>query len=81
MLKVLKKVFVIVIIISIIIVLGYCSIIRNKEKEVIVLYDGGNFKIVSYDDTTYIINYDIYGGMHEFKSDQSCGENKTSRTE
>lgn len=30
-----------------------------------VLYDGGNFKIISYNNEKYMINYDIYGGIRK----------------
>lgn len=51
-----------------------------ERKKMEVIYEGGNFRIVSYNDAVYIINDDIYGGVHESKSEsnQTCGENSVS---
>lgn len=71
------------IIIVCLVLIIFCLININDQKKIKVIHDGGNFRIVSYNDATYIINYDIYGGTHEIKSEsnQTCGENKAGRTE
>lgn len=72
----------ILIIVVFLILISFFLIRMHIEKlKTVVLYEGGNFRIVSNNDAVYIINDDIYGGIHELKSNQSCGENKTSRTE
>lgn len=69
-----------IIIVCLVLILFCLMYIKDLQK-IQVIHDGGNYKIVSYNDATYIINYDIYGGVHELKSNETCGENKTSRTE
>lgn len=69
-----------IIIVCLVLIL-FCLMYVKDLQKIQVIHDGGNYKIVSYNDATYIINYDIYGGVHELKSNETCGENKASRTE
>ena len=50
------------------------------QKRIKMIKDYGTFSIISYDGKEYLINYDIYGGIHEYKfeSNETCGENKAS---
>lgn len=51
--------------------------LNEQKKNCEVLYDGGNFMIVSHNGTEYIINFDIDGGIHELKR-TTVSENQTS---
>lgn len=83
MLKVIKEHWMQILILILYLVLIIFLIVRLhiERQETKVIYDGGNFKIISCNDTTYIINYDIYGGIHEIKSNDTCGENKAGKTQ
>ena len=51
-----------IIVIFCIIICIFYAIKINQQRECQVVYDGGNFIIVSYNGAEYIINKDIYGG-------------------